>query len=299
MRYGLPAHLPEGWRATIGYAIRTRPWGGCHRARFAVLGDESLAALALPEDHPFWRAQEKPFLPGMPTFLERHARLLLCLAPDGSHVQAFAAGNHGEGHAHDDAKYEKFCYSTAFAFSVPKSSTLLNRGAFDSMLAFSETGRHWHGRYGMERFSLLEDRVVFTWNPYPGVRVETTLLPAGEWHIRVHRIQSGRELLAAEGGYAIRREEGGETPDLFTDRAPQCSRSLGPQWIIARRVRTGRRYWRPSPTRTCSAAYSDPHPARQIPAKVAGLRGAWARTAVINGQPAPGMFARAMKGAEE
>jgi len=192
------------------------------------------AVLALPEEHPFWQAEEKAFVPPVRQFLEEHARLLLSIAPDVSHVQAFEAGNHGEGHAHDDAKYEKFCYSTAFAFSVPKSSTLLSRGAFDSMLAFSETGKHWHGRYGVESYRLAPDRVCFTWLPYPGVRVETTLYPVGEWHIRVHRISSERELLAAEGGYAIKREEAMETLQVSAmEKSVKLSASWGLSGIVA------------------------------------------------------------------
>lgn len=168
------------------------------------------AVLALPAEHPFWKAQEKPFAPGCERFLETHARLLLSRAADGSHVQAFEAGNHGEGHAHDEAKYEKFCYSTAFAFSVPRSATLLVRAAQDSMLAFSEDGKMWHPRYGVDSYELREAYVRFSWRPFRGVVVDTTLYPVGEWHIRVHRIVSDRPMLAAEGSYAICREQGEE-----------------------------------------------------------------------------------------
>ena len=175
---------------------------------------------------PFWRAAETPFEGHTARFPEPHARLLITSAPDGSHVQAFEAGNHGEGHAHDDSKYEKFCYSTAFAFSVPKSSTLLARGAYDSMLAFSENGRMWHCRYGVESFDLTERRVRFLCRPFAGVTVDTTLYPVGEWHIRVHRIASDRSLLAAEGAYAIRREA--ENARLAAQSGPDFAVAEGP-----------------------------------------------------------------------
>lgn len=197
---------------TIGYGYPNLVMGEGYNAPGSPYWSMKVfSVLALPEEHPFWQAEEKPFVPARTQFLEKHARLLLTLAPDGSHVQGFEAGNHGEGHAHDDAKYEKFCYSTAFSFSVPKSSTLLLRGAYDSMLAFSEDGRMWHSRYGVEDYRLENDRVWFRWKPFRGVSVETTLYPVGEWHIRVHKISSDRPMMAAEGAYAIAREQGEET----------------------------------------------------------------------------------------
>ena len=50
---------------------------------------------------------------------------------------AFTAGNRAHEHSHDEAKYEKFVYSTVFGFSVSKAQKLLRGGAFDNMLALS------------------------------------------------------------------------------------------------------------------------------------------------------------------
>jgi hypothetical protein len=45
------------------------------------------------------------------------------------------------------------------------------------------------------------------WYPWKGVEVETWLIPPTPetplWHIRVHRIKTDRDLLTAEGGFAI------------------------------------------------------------------------------------------------
>lgn len=38
--------------------------------------------------------------------------------------------------------------------------------------------------------------------------VETTLVAAGDWHVRLHRITSARPLLVTEGGFAINRNDG-------------------------------------------------------------------------------------------
>lgn len=47
-----------------------------------------------------------------------------------------------------------------------------------------------------------------TMRPWPDVEVKTWLLPptddAPNWHLRVHRIETKRDLLSAEGGFAIR-----------------------------------------------------------------------------------------------
>lgn len=44
--------------------------------------------------------------------------------------------------------------------------------------------------------------------PWPDVEVQTWLLPptdeAPNWHLRVHRVVTGRELMSAEGGFAVR-----------------------------------------------------------------------------------------------
>ena len=189
--------------------------------------------LALPADHPFWTCEEKPYTP--PAFLrEEHGRMLIVRDEENLHVQAFPAGNHAEGHAHDDAKYEKFAYSTAFGFSVPKSVKMLMRGAFDSMLAFSDDGLTWCSCYGYESFSIGEDRVSRVWHPFADVTVSTEIIPMGDWHVRVHRITTPRPLYAAEGGYAIQRERGSEKPQIIVeDRRCAVLSDWGVSGIVA------------------------------------------------------------------
>ena len=185
---------------------------------------KAFLCLALQEDHPFWQAEERAFAAPEKS-LQPHARMLLTRSADGSHVIAYAAGNRASEHSHDEAKYEKFAYSTLFGFSVCKAQKLLKDGAFDSMLAFSEDGRTYHPRYGCEEYSIQADRVTSVWHPFAGVTVKTTVIPRGEWHIRKHEIDTDRALYAAEGGFAIMRgraEEANalETADGATVSAP-------------------------------------------------------------------------------
>ena len=86
-------------------------------------------------------------------FTDRQVRLLLTRDPENRQVVAYTAGNHAWEHMHEDEKYEKFAYSTQFAFSVAKEDNALNRGAYDSMLALRAGEKDlWHVRSGCESF---------------------------------------------------------------------------------------------------------------------------------------------------
>lgn len=110
---------------------------------------KAFACLALPEEHPFWQAEEQE-IDTPKTALQPHARMLITRSDDKSHVTAFVAGNRAHEHSHDEAKYEKFVYSSVFGFSVSKAQKLLKDGAFDNMLALSEDGDTWHPRDGCD-----------------------------------------------------------------------------------------------------------------------------------------------------
>ncbi len=168
--------------------------------------------LALPEDHPFWQAEEEEYMPPE-RFLDPQVRLLLTRDPENRQVVAYTAGNHAWEHMHEDEKYEKFAYSTKFAFSVAKEESALNRGAYDSMLAVRAAGRDlWHVRSGCEQYQLAEDRVTFTWRPMNGVTIDTVIAPLGMWHVRKHVIRTETELEAAEGAFSVPRDWAGARP---------------------------------------------------------------------------------------
>ena len=169
-------------------------------------GLKTFFALALPEDHPFWQAEERAYEPPR-VFLDEQVRLLITRDAENRQAVAYTAGNHAWEHMHEDEKYEKFAYSTQFAFSVIKEATTLQKGAFDSMLAVKRQGKDlWHTRSGCETFELREDRVTCTWSPMEGVTVDTAVVPVGMWHIRRHRIRTELPLEIAEGAFAVRKD---------------------------------------------------------------------------------------------
>ncbi len=194
---------------------------------------KTFLCLALPAEHPFWAAEEKPFAAPLSSY-QPHARMIVCRSADGRHVLGYTAGNHAHEHAHDEAKYEKFAYSTVFGFSVPKAGKLLKDGAFDSMLAVSLDGDTYHPRYGCVEYAVTADRVVSVWSPFPNVTVRTEVIPLPEnWHVRVHRLTCGTDVYAAEGGFAIAREGSGEAVQTVDEKAAVVRAPWGTSAIYA------------------------------------------------------------------
>lgn len=158
--------------------------------------------LALPDTHPFWQAEEADL-----AFTEKSvqikSRMIVCHDKGGKEVQAFTAGQHARDHAHGDAKYEKFVYSTTFGFSVAKSGLLLKQGAFDSCLALAECDGRYRSRYGCVSYKIEEEYIESIWRPWNDVEIKSIIVPLMPWHVRIHIIQTDRMLDTAEGAFAV------------------------------------------------------------------------------------------------
>ncbi|KAI8575009.1 hypothetical protein K450DRAFT_263779 [Umbelopsis ramanniana AG] len=160
--------------------------------------------LALPSTHPFWTAQELPAssapanlpIPGM--VISHYPQNTVALMSGPQHFRdtvRFQA-----------EKYCKFAYSTRYGFSIDANAKNFNSASFDSMIGFSEDGIHFRIRESTKA-RIHEDRLYSTWSPWEDVSIETWLIPQGKWHIRVHRIESGRRLDSMEGGFAISKTD--------------------------------------------------------------------------------------------
>jgi len=160
-------------------------------------------SLALLDTHPFWQATAAPLPALAPVRAMQHAGMLVCRDPKGAHVFALASGQHWLWPRHGAAKYAKFAYSTAFGFSVPSGRHGLAQAAADSMLAVSTDGVHYRVRETPLEARLEAGMLHSCWEPWPGVAVETWLLPAPPWHLRLHRLRCDRPLWSAEGGFAL------------------------------------------------------------------------------------------------
>ncbi|WP_150266016.1 DUF2264 domain-containing protein [Paenibacillus tepidiphilus] len=194
---------------TIGYAypnlIMAESYNAPGSPYWAL---KTFLPLAFGEDHPFWQVAELP-LPDIPAVtVQQPPHLVMVREEEAGHVAAFNSGHlSSNAHTHTSAKYEKFVYSTAFGFSVPRAEWGLGQGAFDSMLALSEGGDNLYRVRRQNLESEITDNVLRSvWKPWTDVEVRTWIVAGLPWHIRIHRIATGRPLDAAEGGFALGQE---------------------------------------------------------------------------------------------
>jgi hypothetical protein len=162
--------------------------------------------LALPESHPFWAAEERPAEPAPQPVPLRHPGMVMM--PTRGNVVALSSGQQNWEMREGAEKYSKFVYSSRYAFSVEVSERSYKQAVFDGALGLSDDERHYRVRETNEVAQIAGEALFAKWTPWNDVTVETWLLPASPWHIRVHRITTPRELHATEGGFAVGRADG-------------------------------------------------------------------------------------------
>lgn len=166
--------------------------------------------LALKENHPFWSSEELP-LPKLPqvTCLKVPGTLMCRTSSDD--VVLLNAGQYPiyqMNHAAD--KYSKFAYSAHFGFSTSISNYDFEKLGCDSMLYVSLGDGYWYQRRKVEVLEVSQDYLKTAWSPLKGVNITTWLFPAGDGHVRIHKIDSSISLLTKEGGFAIASYNGFE-----------------------------------------------------------------------------------------
>ncbi|WP_333902025.1 DUF2264 domain-containing protein [Enterobacter wuhouensis] len=164
--------------------------------------------LALPEAHPFWQADELP----LPALAEKHAiphaQQILIHAEKSQHVTMLTAGQlELNNYVNTDAKYTKFAYSSRFGFTIERGRFGLKHAACDSMLLLADGDDYYRGRRACDAVRMDENYIYSRWSPWHDVHIDTWQVPFGEWHLRLHRINSARALQTAEGGFAVMKTE--------------------------------------------------------------------------------------------
>ncbi|KAF8196893.1 hypothetical protein K438DRAFT_1967884 [Mycena galopus ATCC 62051] len=164
---------------------------------------KSFVTLSLPETHPFWAAKEEPYPAALLNTVKALAHPFHIATNLGGHTYILSSGQQCSYPVKQGpAKYGKLAYSSAFGYSVPVGSGTLEELGGDNTLALSDDGGEtWKCRRDT-REARLEGPAGGS-----GARNVTWLVPptreAPLWHLRVHRVRTGRALTSAEGGFAI------------------------------------------------------------------------------------------------
>jgi hypothetical protein len=199
------ATRPVGGRdgvLSIGYGYETQRLAESYNSPGSPYwAMKAFLALAVPEDHPFWLADEEPVPadPGpvvqpVPRFvISRDAEQVLLLT-GGQPVPAWI----DQGRA----KYQRLAYSSRFGFSADVERAD-GGGTGDSTLWLVDAEGDRRMRGQTTDVAVVGELVVSTWRPWPDVEVDTVVWGAAPWHGRAHRIRSGRQLTAHEFGFAL------------------------------------------------------------------------------------------------
>jgi hypothetical protein len=194
--------------------------------------------LALGEDHPFWQAEEAP----LPASLKAESIPGFIVGSGDEDAQLLNAGRYPNFDMnHGAQKYCKFAYSARFGFCVSHSNYNIEKTGCDSALLFSEGDGYWRERREVTDQEAGENWVRSRWKPWADVEVVTVLVWLDGWHVRIHRVQSGRSLLAVEGGFSVPRiDDAGESapnaaaPKTAGGEASACEAAALYPWAASR-----------------------------------------------------------------
>lgn len=172
--------------------------------------------LSLDKSHKFWGTKEEP-LPKLKKIMKQsHSRMSICRDDLNLHVASFLNGqNCNKTQTHAVAKYEKFVYSNVFGFNISRSDNIRYKGAFDSTLAISLNGKSFTNRQDVVEYSNELSTQYSLWSPYSNVQIKTYVIPGLPWHLRIHIINTDKEITLIEGGFPIESI-------LSTDKNKMC-----------------------------------------------------------------------------
>ena len=167
---------------------------------------KAFAAVAAPDDHPFWTADEGPQPPLDRPVAQPPAGWIL--DRDENHAVALSGKRSSRVRFVEQtaAKYEKFAYSSRYGFA---GEVEFHWGApmTDSTIVLVD-GTDRQSRSRVEEAFIQDDPVDgpmlwSRWRPWPDVVVDTVLAGGATCHHRLHLIRTGRALSVVETGFAV------------------------------------------------------------------------------------------------
>ncbi len=208
--FSKPIFSGEG-RLSIGYTYPNRymaeRYNSCNSPLWAF---KAFAALAVSDDHPFWNTGGRT-AGETENCVQSGSGLHIFPKAKAGHHYALNAGQWTPGisneHLHMAEKYSKFAYSGYFGFNVVTDAYGIDKLAADNMLLLTDDPESGFYRYRRETHDHeIGGKYLYSrWSVYDDTDAETWLVPLqeGRWHVRIHRIKSGRTLFSAEGGFPL------------------------------------------------------------------------------------------------
>jgi hypothetical protein len=188
---------------SIGWTF-TNPWmrESYNSAGSPYWAMKAFLCLALPENHPFWQAEEEPLAPRASDQPGPGMRLVRDGSPHRSQVVALSGGHAAHG-AFDQgaAKYGRLAYSSRFGPTL-ETAAFGQTFAGDSALVLGPPGAPLRLRRILRAHRVADGLVYSHWSPGEAIEVHSVLAGGAPLHLRVHRVVCDRELACEEGGFA-------------------------------------------------------------------------------------------------
>ena len=197
-----------------GYLYQSSPLTDSYTSELGSLWcSKTFLALALGEDHPFWREEEKPLPSEEGAYFadaEPHGIDITVASDEKSGVTLYnntSSYYQGDfGHTFNDmaACYCKFVYNSrsGFGISIPDKASSDNMISLLTPEFTMSSHRRKYLDLGRDGDLLLSEHSPFENDPDTVIR--TVILPlSGSLHVRAHRVTLSRPYRVREGGYSI------------------------------------------------------------------------------------------------
>ncbi|EPJ7086834.1 DUF2264 domain-containing protein [Citrobacter amalonaticus] len=175
---------------------------------------KTLLILAISDDSEFWKCSAEPFPVLEKVHFISEATQAIVHSENNRHAWMLMADHfHPLNFVNTDAKYSKFAYSSHFGFTIERGAYGINHASCDSMLLFSEHDNYYRGRREGSATVMTDRFIRNEWHPWADVKVTTWLVPCEQGHIRIHRVETTRQIDCVEGGFAVNYHQLQETID--------------------------------------------------------------------------------------
>ena len=180
--------------------------------------------LALSDNHEFFKVEAEPLPELNKLHIIKPAKMVVQRM--NGYVTCLTAGQLAPWlNPERGEKYAKFAYSSKYGYCVSRSYFDIEAAGSDSMLTFIKDG-YCHIRRVCDESEIRDDGSVFSkWSPCEGIKVETTLIPTENGHIRKHIIDLDFDTVAYDSAFATDDGkgsiEGGE--EVLIDQVPNIN----------------------------------------------------------------------------